>query len=225
MTLNSNTSLIETPEGLTLVHDGMHLQGDFTRMIPRLRQANLERELLIKAARIKGVDHPFAIDATAGLGEDALLLAAAGYTVHLYERDETIAALLEDALNRAMRVPELADAVSRMTLHQENSIDALNEIAEAARNNPSTPLPDVVHLDPMFPARRKSASVKKKPQLLQFLEAPCEDEAELLDAALAANPRKIVIKRPLKGALLAGKKPSYSIKGKAIRYDVIALPR
>ena len=46
---------------------------------------------------------------------------------------------------------------------------------------------------------------------------------ELLDAALAAHPRKVVIKRPPKGPYLAGKKPSYSLTGKAIRYDVIAL--
>ena len=48
-------------------------------------------------------------------------------------------------------------------------------------------------------------------------------EAELLDAALAARPRKVVIKRPPKGPYLAGKKPSYSLTGKAVRYDVIAL--
>ena len=81
----------------------------------------------------------------------------------------------------------------------------------------------MVLLDPMFPARTKSAQVKKKFQLLHHLESPCEDEAELLDAALAARPRKVVIKRPPKGPYLAGKKPSYSLTGKAVRYDVIAL--
>lgn len=192
--------------------------ADFTRMAKRLRQQNLERELLVKAARIKGVEHPVAIDATAGLGEDALLLAAAGFTVYLYERDATIAGLLEQALDQARTsdMPELAQAASRMTLHAEDSIPALLALDFE---------PDVVHLDPMFPARRKSASVKKKAQLLQALEAPCADEEELLAAAIAAHPRKVVIKRPLKGALLAGKKPSYSLKGKAVRYDVIALPR
>ena len=44
-------------------------------------------------------------------------------------------------------------------------------------------------------------------------------------AALAAYPRKVVIKRPAKGGLLAGIKPSYSVGGKAVRYDVLVPPR
>ncbi|MBQ4243593.1 MAG: class I SAM-dependent methyltransferase, partial [Clostridia bacterium] len=37
------------------------------------------------------------------------------------------------------------------------------------------------------------------------------------------HPHKIVIKRPLKGPFLAGRKPDYSLQGKAIRYDCIVL--
>ena len=63
----------------------------------------------------------------------------------------------------------------------------------------------------------------KKLQLLQVLERPCADEEALLQAAIDAQPAKIVVKRPLKGPYLAGRRPSYSLTGKAIRYDVIAL--
>ena len=87
--------------------------------------------------------------------------------------------------------------------------------------------PDVVYLDPMFPGRTKSAAVKKKFQLIHGLERPTDplDEDDLLRAALAARPRKIVIKRPIKGPHLAGVKPSHSIAGKAVRYDCIIPPR
>ena len=85
--------------------------------------------------------------------------------------------------------------------------------------------PDVVYLDPMFPERTKSAAVKKKFQLLHHLEQPCADEETLVEAALAVHPRKVVIKRPVKGALLAGVKPSYQLAGKAVRYDVLVPPR
>ena len=61
----------------------------------------------------------------------------------------------------------------------------------------------------------------KKFQLLHHLEAPCTDEEGLLRAAIACGPRKVVIKRPAKGPYLAGIKPSYSIDGKAVRYDCI----
>ncbi len=76
----------------------------------------------------------------------------------------------------------------------------------------------------MFPEKTKSALAKKKFQLLHQLELPCENEESLLDAAIAASPRRIVIKRPLKGPFLAGRKPDFTLRGKAIRYDCILLP-
>ena len=213
---SSSVRLVRDDYGLALVGDGMELRGDFSRMLPRLRQGRLQQELLVKAVRIKGAEAPTAVDCTAGLGEDSLLLAAAGFTVTLFERDQTIAALLADALERAAADPRLAEAIGRMTLVADDSIAGLATLPEP---------PDVVYLDPMFPARTKSAAVKKKFQLLHHLEQPCEEEETLVAAALAAQPRKVVIKRPAKGALLAGMKPSYSVAGKAVRYDVLVPPR
>ena len=69
--------LIGTPEGLTLTDGTMELRADFGRMLPRLKQGRLQQELLVKAARTKGIEQPWAIDATAGSGADALLRAAA----------------------------------------------------------------------------------------------------------------------------------------------------
>lgn len=204
-------------KGLVLEGSGQLLQADLEKMLPRLRQANLEREMLVKASRVKGVEGtPIAVDATAGFAEDSLLLAAAGFRVILFERDPVIALLLEDALERAKSHEILGAIVERMELHQEDSIEGLKNLKV---------VPDIVLLDPMFPQRQKSALIKKKFQLLQQLEKPCEEEAELLDAAIQAGPRKVVIKRPLKGPYLAGKKPSHSMEGKAIRYDCIVLPR
>lgn len=81
-------------EGLTLTDGTMELRADFGRMLPRLKQGRLQQELLVKAARAKGVEHPWAVDATAGFGEDSLLLAAAGFTVDLYEQDCVIDPIL-----------------------------------------------------------------------------------------------------------------------------------
>ena len=193
----------------------MSLAADLSRMVPRLRPGNLGRELVVRAARIRGATGPLtAVDATAGMGEDSLLLAAAGFSVTLFERDPVICALLGDALVRAAVNPALAEAVSRMELRGEDSIPALPALGFK---------PDVVLLDPMFPERRKSAAVKKKLQLIQRLERPCDDEGGLMDAARVAEPRRIVVKRPAKGPWLAGEKPSYTIAGKAIRYDCYAL--
>ena len=217
--------LTRMPEGLTLTDGAMELRADFARMLPRLKQGRLQQELLVKAARAKGVEHPWAIDATAGFGEDSLLLAAAGFTVDLYEQDCVIAALLQDALDRAAEDPALAGAAARMRLHAgEDSIAGLHQTAASIEQGELT-APDVVYLDPMFPERTKSAAVKKKFQLLHHLEQPCADEETLVEAALAVHPRKVVIKRPVKGPLLAGMKPSYQLAGKAVRYDVLVPPR
>ena len=82
-------------DGLELIGNGMVLRADFMRLLPRLRPDRLGRELLVRAARVRGVASPTVVDATAGFGEDSLLLAAAGFTVDLYEQDCVIAALLQ----------------------------------------------------------------------------------------------------------------------------------
>ena len=155
---------------------------------------------------------PTLIDAAAGLGNDGLLLAAAGFKVTLCEYNPVIAALLENSLKRAADVPELAAAVSNITVRTGDSIPFMRETENR---------PDVIYLDPMFPESGKNALIKKKFQLLRQLELPCSNEEELLTAALSANPHKIVIKRPVKGPYLAGRKPAYSITGKAVRYDCL----
>ncbi len=248
--------LHRTEQGLVLEKEKMSLRCDFLEMLPRIKPGKLQTELLVKAAKIKhkeplsdsGIQSknnieqskvtnerslpaiPIAIDATAGLGQDSFLLAAAGFSVYMFEQDPIIAALLEDALNRAQSDPALANIVERMHLFTEDSISALQRLSISLSQDKQIPQtsdsqpyltvkPDVIYLDPMFPERTKSAAVKKKFQLLHHLEHPCENEEELLGAAMNIQPRKIVVKRMAKGLFLAGKKPSYSIKGKSIRYD------
>ncbi len=213
----SGLALSQGDSGLFLTDGNLSISVDFREMLPRLKQSNLQREMLVKAARIKGQEMPQTlIDATAGFGEDSLILAAAGFQVQMYEFDEVIASLLEDGLERAAQIPELAEAVGRMKLINADSTVAMKELDFK---------PDIVLLDPMFPARQKSALIKKKFQLIQRLESPCSTENELLEAAIAADPKRVVIKRPLKGPYLGDKKPSYSLEGKAIRYDCFVFAR
>lgn len=203
-------------EGISLHAEGQTLQGDFTHMLDRLKPGRLTGELLVKAAKIKHADHPLtAIDATAGLGEDSLLLAAAGFHVTLYERNPVIFELLRDAVRRAAQIPELAEIVGRMQIFCGDSMEAMRQT--------NTP-PDVILLDPMFPERQKSALVKKKLQMIQKLEHPCTDEETLILAAMEAKPTKLIVKRPPKGPYLAGFKPDYSITGKAVRFDCFVSP-
>ena len=202
-------------DGLSLISDGKTLRGDFTKMINRIKPHSIGSELLAKAAKIKDAgDELCAIDATAGLGEDSLILAAAGFYVKMYEQNPVIYELLCDAKRRAEEDSFLVNIVSRMEIFNADSVEAMKN-AES---------PDVILLDPMFPERQKSALVKNKLQVIQSLEMPCANEVDMLYAATMAKPKRIVIKRPPKGEFLAGIKPDYSISGKAVRFDCIAMP-
>lgn len=207
-------TLLVDETGLSLTGFGLTFQGDFEQMLHRLTGGRLQHEMLVHVAKTK-LENPKAVDCTAGMGEDAILLAASGYEVTLFEQNPVIAALLQDAMDRAKDHEFLGPVMNRMHLIQGNSVEILPTLEEKF---------DLIYLDPMFPARQKSGLVTKKLQLIQKLEQPCSSEEELFAMAVNRKPGKIVVKRPLKGANLAGKKPSYTIKGKAIRYDCFVYP-
>ena len=200
-------------KGVSLTGYGLSYQGDFENMLQRVTNGRLQHEMLVRAAKS---DKPGrkAIDATAGMGEDAFLLAAQGYEVTLFEQNPVIAVLLKDALRRAKKHPVLKDIASRMNLVQDNSVEGMSKLLDPV---------DVIYLDPRLPARQKSSLINKKLQLIQKLEPPCSEETDLFDAAISASPSKIIVKRPLKSEFLAGRKPSYTLNGKAIRYDCYTL--
>lgn len=71
--------------------------------------------------------------------------------------------------------------------------------------------------------RAKKHPVLKEIAARMKLGPPCSQETDLFDAAISADPDKIIVKRPLKSDFLAGRKPSYTLSGKAIRYDCYTL--
>ena len=98
-------------DGVSLQRGGLSMRADLAAMLPRLKAGRLNRELLVRAARIKGAqvgESPLrAVDATAGLGEDALLLAAAGFEVMLFERSWPIACAARGSI-RSLPMPRHA---------------------------------------------------------------------------------------------------------------------
>ena len=198
-------------KGLALIQGKMELRGDFRNMIKRVLGGRLQHEKLLRAVRFREDVHGMlAVDATAGLGEDSFILAAAGFSVLMCEYNPVIAALLRDALDRARTDPDIGEIARRMELREGSSIDILESLGWK---------PDVIYLDPMFPAKKKSGISTKKLQIFQKLETPCANEEELLAAAFAADPRRIVIKRPIRGEPLAGRRPGFSIDCRNVRYD------
>jgi len=197
------------------------LQVDFTGgpMGFRQRQGFRHDELLPRAVGIKGGVRPVILDATAGLGRDAFMLASMGCELSLFERHPVVHALLEDGLRRAgLREPALAPTLDRMRLLSCDSIESLSAGTGAAVH-------DVIFLDPMFPERSKSALVKKPMRLFHALVGADEDSGRLLEMALPVARRRVVVKRPLHAPPLAGRAPHLDFRGKAVRFDVYLTPQ
>jgi len=156
---------------------------------------------------------PSVLDATAGLGEDAWLLASAGCAVRAVERHPVVAALLADAVGRA--AAEAGEVAARLRVERADAVGVLGELSRG----PAEVRPDVVLIDPMFPGGRK-AMQRKPMRVLRLLVGGDADAEALLAAALGAAPGRVAVKRPLRAPRLDGPEPTVVHAGKAVRYDV-----
>lgn len=172
-------------------------------------------QMIARAVGIQRAVRPYLLDATAGLGRDAFVLACLGCRVDMIERHPLVAALLQDGLQRALLNSETAAIVSNMQLQQGNAIELMQ--------NWQGERPQVIYLDPMFPERSKSALVKKEMRLFQPLVGGDEDAHLLLEAALALASHRVVVKRPRIAPALAGSGPGYVLQGKSSRFDIYPL--
>lgn len=181
-------------------------------MAYRHRYGNKRLEAVAKAVGVKGKWRPSVLDATAGLGRDAFVLACLGCHVKMFERHPVVAALLDDGLRRAYADPNVGPwLVERLKLYHGSSFNALAH---------DSPAPDVVYIDPMFPYRKKTALVKKEMQILQLLVGSDEDAAALLAPARALAVRRVVVKRPNNAPSLSGKAAPAFIATKKHRFDL-----
>ena len=158
----------------------------------------LTRALGIKTYVKNHGQHPAIIDATGGLGQDAWALASTGCKLTIIERHPVVHALLADALARA-----LADAQACQTA---SDIRLLMADAEQAIATLCTPNTHAVYLDPMYPAKRRTAASKKGMQFLHALlgPLPSAESPSLLLAAVSSGVSRVVVKRPKGAAPLAG---------------------
>ncbi|MFC4161111.1 class I SAM-dependent methyltransferase [Chitinimonas lacunae] len=155
---------------------------------------------------------PRVLDATAGLGRDAFVLASLGCHLDLVERSPVAAALLEDGLARAAADAEVGPIVARMRLWHRDAASALADWHGER--------PEVIYLDPMFPEKNKSALSKKEMQAFQTVIGPDLDADALLAPARALANSRVAVKRPRHAPWLAGVEPGLVYQGDSVRYDV-----
>ena len=174
----------------------------------RANKVSKSNELIAKAIGCKPHYRPNVIDATAGMGRDALIMSMLGCQVVMQERNQAIYPLLKNALERYKK--SNINSQSQLELRQKNSLQSFGDLENV----------DVIYLDPMFPERKKSALVKKEMRLFKKLAGNDVDSNDLMLSALTSGVKRIVVKRPKGAPCLADKKPSHEIKGKKFRFDV-----
>ena len=183
----------------------------------RRRFGGGRNQLIARACGLNRGVLPSIVDATAGLGRDAFVLASLGAPVLMIERVAATAAILVDGLTRAQGCAddEIREIALRMqTLHG----DATRELGELVTQWDQPP--QVVHLDPMYPHRDKSALVKKEMRVFRALAGDDADAPVLLEAALEVATHRVVVKRPRKAEPIGGLAPSHVVEEKTSRYDV-----
>ncbi len=177
----------------------------------RFRSGEGRGQALAKAAGLSGNITPEIVDATAGLGRDAFLLASLGAKVTLIERSTKMHDLLAQGLERAAAEGgAYAETVARMTLLHGDSCLLLPQLK-----------PQVVLVDPMHPPRGNTALVKKEMRQIRDIVGTDPDAQRLMQVALEYAQNRVVLKWPLRAEPIAGlRKPSHQIKGKSTRYDI-----
>lgn len=178
----------------------------------RRRTGHSRKQPLARSVGLGGNEYRV-VDATAGLGRDAFLLACLGCRVTAVERSPIVAALLRDGLSRALSAGDerLRVVVERVQLVVADARDWLRRL-------PAGDAPDAVYVDPMYPERRKSALPAKEMRLCRMLVGDDPDAADLLAAARGVGCR-VAVKRHRHASRLA-EDTAATIMGKTVRYDI-----
>lgn len=208
--------LLKTQDGLAVAKTGKGapkpVYVDFTSgtVDHRRRFGGGKGQDIAKAVGLNKGSNLSILDATAGLGRDAFVLACLGCSVSLCERVGFVRAMLQDGLYRASLHHEVASIVANMALLETD----ITGIADGT-------LFDVVYLDPMYPHTDKSsAAAKKEMTFFRDLVGKDADADALLPAAMQLAEYRVVVKRPKGAAFLNGAQPTYQLEGKSGRFDV-----
>lgn len=170
------------------------------------------KQPLARAVGAKPGFRPTVLDATAGLGGDAFVLASLGCQLTMFERSPIMAALLEDGLKRAAIEPLTAAIIkNNLQLCHKDTISTRIDSKESFYT---------VYLDPMYPHRKNSALNKQSMRTIRSLVGDDADAGKLLHVALSQATNRVVVKRPEKAPALSELQPSHVISMKNSRFDV-----
>ncbi len=218
ITSEADLILLNSAKGWLLKSQNQALSGeilvDFVdgKNARRKKIPGTGKQPLAKAIGIKKSQRPTVLDATAGLGGDAYILASLGCKVWLCERNPIVSTLLNDAIDRAKIHPDTANTFRQTMLFVGSTLEQAKQVLDSP--------PDVIYLDPMYPkpTKKRSANVKKEMQIMRALLTPDIDASEWLTKARNWS-KKVVVKRPVWAEPLAQDVNGY-VESKNHRYDI-----
>jgi 16S rRNA (guanine1516-N2)-methyltransferase len=177
----------------------------------RTKYGGGKNQLIARAIGIKNKKNLAILDATAGFGVDAFILASLGCKVTMLERSPIISALLADGLERL----KTSRHNLQLSLEFVQSFD-YNKILQKGLEKP-----DAIYLDPMYPKREKAALNKKSMRILHKIVGNDSDAASLLSLASKCVKNRVVVKRTKYVDYLGKVKPNLQFfSSGSSRYDV-----
>lgn len=185
---------------------------DIPAWVEQFRRSGLSAQQPL--GRAIGAARSFVVDATAGLGRDAVMAAMLGHDVLAIERSPVLAIMLEEAISIGGDHEIVRRALDeRLHAREGDARDVLPTL---------NPRPDVVVIDPMFPPKRRASALPpKEVQALRQLVGSDPDAGELFGVAGQVAKRRVVVKRSDDAPpITADREPTMSYRGKLIRYDV-----
>jgi 16S rRNA (guanine1516-N2)-methyltransferase len=208
-----------SPEGLQLIQTSPSIHRISTEFVTgplgyRRLKGGGKNQAIARAVGLKNYKGILnVLDATAGLGRDAFVLAGLGCKVQLIERSPIMIALIEDGIERARAKAELMPILQRMQVIKADAKHFLKALSKEAA-------PEVVYLDPLFIPTKKSALTKIEMRCIRDIVGEDLDADELLPLAKLKAKKRVVVKRWRSAPFLLGEPPSFQIVGKSNRYDV-----
>lgn len=189
----------------------LHIDFSDPKLAHRLLYGGGKKQLLARAIGCHKHQGLRVIDATAGLGRDAYVLAHLGCEMTLLERQTEVASALFNALQKATQAGD-----PRMVHMRLIACDAQSYLLNLAPEA----YPDVIYCDPMYPLSDQSALVKKEMRVLREQVGDDHDNGSLLEIALTRARYRVVVKRHRHAPYFNGIPPDYQYLGKSSRFDI-----
>lgn len=193
-----DTLTLKHPLFPTMISLDIEKDAHYRRKVP-----STSKDPLLRALGYKKTEPLKVLDACGGFGRDAVFMAQQSIQVFSFERHPLLYLLFRDAL---LRFP-----VANLNWTFGSS---LSEIQSNSKDS------QVLYLDPMFTAEKKSSLPQKEIQYFKELLKDESDSDELFTAALKANFDRIIVKRSDKGSFLSDLKPVNSWTGTSVRFDL-----